>query len=169
MRLSRPALALLALTLAGPALISAQDQPLAAGSEGVPVPKKKKHVQPVYPPDALAQGIRGIVILDLVIDAEGRVAKTTIIRSIPGLDEAALIDQDLTFERGQSLLVYTDGLTDAVNFRDECFDMTRVNEAVREARPAAPDMLARVVGDVVDFAGSAPQADDITLLALSCD
>jgi TonB family protein len=91
MRLSRPALALLALILAGPALLSAQEQPLAAGSDGVPVPKKKKHVQPVYPPEALAQGIRGIVILDLVIDGEGRVVETAIIRSIPGLDEAALI------------------------------------------------------------------------------
>jgi TonB family protein len=90
MRLPRPALALLALTLAGPALLSAQEQPLAAGSEGVPLPKKKKHVQPVYPPEALAQGIRGIVILDLVIDTEGRVTETKIIRSIPGLDEAAL-------------------------------------------------------------------------------
>jgi len=80
----------LALLLGGPTLLSAQEQPLAAGSDGVPVPKKKKHVQPVYPRDALTQGIRGIVILDLVIDTEGRVTETTIIRSIPGLDEAAL-------------------------------------------------------------------------------
>jgi len=89
MRLSRSALALLALALLGPALLVAQE-PLAAGSDGVPVPKKKKHVQPIYPKEALAQGIRGIVILDLVIDTEGRVAETSIIRSIPGLDEAAL-------------------------------------------------------------------------------
>ncbi len=80
----------LALLLAGPALVGAQEQPLAAGTDNVPVPKKKKHVQPVYPREALAEGIRGIVILDLVIDTEGRVADIRIIRSIPGLDEAAL-------------------------------------------------------------------------------
>ncbi len=92
MRLTRSVSAVLALALLGPALLTAQDQqPLAAGSEGVPVPKKKKHVQPVYPPEALAQGIRGIVILDLIIDTEGQVAETSIIRSIPGLDEAALV------------------------------------------------------------------------------
>jgi TonB family protein len=91
MRLSRSALAVLAVALLGPALLVAQEQPLAAGTEGVPVPKKKKHVQPVYPEEALAQGIRGIVILDLIIDTEGRVAETSIIRSIPGLDEAALV------------------------------------------------------------------------------
>ena len=73
MSLSRSALALLALVLLGPALLVAQE-PLAAGSDGVPVPKKKKHVQPIYPKEALAQGIRGIVILDLVIDTEGRIS-----------------------------------------------------------------------------------------------
>ena len=71
-------------------MLPAQDDPLAAGSDGVPVPKRTKHVQPVYPQDALAQGIRGIVILDVVVDAQGRVESTNVIRSIPGLDEAAI-------------------------------------------------------------------------------
>ena len=82
----------------GAASLLAQDEPLAAGTDGVPVPKKKKHVQPAYPEEALAEGIRGIVILDLVIDTEGRVAETRIIRSIPGLDEAAV--EALTVELG---------------------------------------------------------------------
>ena len=54
------------------------------------MPKKTKHVQPVYPAEALAQGIRGIVILDVVIDAQGKVASTSVLRSVPGLDEAAI-------------------------------------------------------------------------------
>lgn len=74
--------------LAAPAL--SQDQPLVAGENGVPVPKKTKHVQPEYPPDASKRGIRGIVILDLVIGVDGRVAETHIIRGVPGLDEAAV-------------------------------------------------------------------------------
>ena len=39
------------------------------------MPKKTKHVQPEYPPEAIAQGIRGIVILDLVVDSTGHVAE----------------------------------------------------------------------------------------------
>jgi len=79
------------VALAGAALLTAQEeQPLQAGSEGVPVPKKTKHVQPVYPAEALAQGIRGIVILDLVIDKSGKVENTSVLRSVPGLDEAAI-------------------------------------------------------------------------------
>ncbi len=79
---------LVACCAAGP--LVAQEEPLTAGSDGVPVPKKTKHVQPVYPAEALAQGIRGIVILDIVIDASGKVASTSVLRSVPGLDEAAI-------------------------------------------------------------------------------
>ena len=80
---------LLALALAA-APLPAQEEPLAAGSEGVPVPKRTKHVQPIYPQEALAQGVRGIVILDIVVDAQGKVESTSIVRSVPGLDEAAI-------------------------------------------------------------------------------
>ncbi len=67
----------------------AQEAPKVAGSD-VPAPRRTKTVLPEYPPAAQAQGIRGIVILDVVIDTEGRVASAEILRSIPGLDEAAL-------------------------------------------------------------------------------
>jgi TonB family protein len=85
------ALLLAALSVAAAApLLLAQEEPLVAGSEGVPAPKRTKHVQPAYPQEALAQGIRGIVILDIVLDAEGKVESTTVMRSVPGLDEAAI-------------------------------------------------------------------------------
>jgi TonB family protein len=92
MRLLRsPALLLAVLAVAAAPLLRAQDEPpLVAGSEGVPAPKRTKHVQPSYPPEALAQGIRGIVILDIVVDARGKVESTTVMRSVPGLDEAAI-------------------------------------------------------------------------------
>ncbi len=74
----------------GASPLLAQEEPLAAGSEDVPVPKKAKHVQPTYPPEALAQGVRGIVILDVVVDTQGKVESTRVVRSVPGLDEAAI-------------------------------------------------------------------------------
>ncbi len=83
------AVLLLALAAPAPALL-AQEEPVTAGSDGVPVPKKTKFVQPAYPPEALAQGIRGIVILDLVVSVQGKVESTTVVRSVPGLDEAAI-------------------------------------------------------------------------------
>lgn len=85
-----PVLLALGVAVAGAGPLLAQEEPLAAGSEGVPVPKKTKLFQPTYPPEALAQGIRGIVILDLVVDAQGKVESTSVVRSVPGLDEAAI-------------------------------------------------------------------------------
>lgn len=82
---------LLVLTalLAAPELRS-QEPPVVAGEAGVPIPRRTKMVKPVYPPDAQAKGLRGIVILDVTIDKTGKVVNVELIRSIPGLDEAAL-------------------------------------------------------------------------------
>jgi TonB family protein len=89
MRPPRAAALLLALAVPGAGLL-AQEEPLTAGSDGVPLPKKTKLVKPTYPPEALAHGLRGIVILELVVSAQGKVESATIVRSVPGLDEAAI-------------------------------------------------------------------------------
>jgi TonB family protein len=44
----------------------------------------------VYPPEAQAQGLRGIVILELVIDTEGKVETVDVTRSVPPFDDAAV-------------------------------------------------------------------------------
>jgi TonB family protein len=87
---ARPLAVALLVALCGAASLCAQEEVLTAGGEGVPVPKKTKHVQPSYPAEALAQGIRGIVILDIVVDGRGKVASTSVLRSVAGLDEAAI-------------------------------------------------------------------------------
>lgn len=81
--------AAVALPTWGARAFEGPDVPLRA-PEQAPLPKKVKHVQPVYPPEALAQGIRGIVILDVVVDTKGDVTSVSVIRSVPGLDEAAI-------------------------------------------------------------------------------
>ena len=67
-----------------------EDEPVIAGENNVPAPKKTKTVLPVYPPDAQARGLRGIVIVELVIDTQGKVSSAQVVRSIPPFDEAAL-------------------------------------------------------------------------------
>jgi protein TonB len=53
-------------------------------------PVKTRHVDPVYPEVTRAARIEGIVIIEAVIDVNGRIAKTRILRGVPILDEAAL-------------------------------------------------------------------------------
>jgi protein TonB len=56
---------------------------------GITQPSRTVYVRPIYPDRAKAQGIKGIVILEALIDRQGTVRSTQILRSIPLLDQAA--------------------------------------------------------------------------------
>jgi TonB family protein len=56
----------------------------------IKTPTKVKDVPPVYPPDALAARIGGVVILEVIIDTEGHVSDAKVLGSVPVLDNAAL-------------------------------------------------------------------------------
>lgn len=69
---------------------SAQDDaPKVAGTE-VPPPKRTRLVLPEYPAEAQEKGQHGIVILELRIDTQGKVADVRVVRSIPPFDDAAI-------------------------------------------------------------------------------
>jgi len=54
------------------------------------LPKKTKYVKPEYPKSALASRVQGDVILEVVIDTDGSVADTRVLKSVPQLDQAAI-------------------------------------------------------------------------------
>lgn len=64
--------------------------PSPDGPGALAAPQKIKDVRPVYPPDALAARIQGVVVVEVSIDSEGKVRGAKVLRSIPELDEAAL-------------------------------------------------------------------------------
>jgi TonB family protein len=131
---------LCALGLSGAAAAApAPDEPVVAGQGGIAAPKRTKTVPPVYPPEALAKGIRGIVILEVVIDKEGKVASADVIRSIPLLDEAALSavrkwEYDVTKVDGKPVSVR---LTVPITFALKLPEVTR-QEGIPELRQGAP-------------------------------
>jgi protein TonB len=47
-------------------------------------------VRPVYPPEAKAARISGVVILEATIGVDGRVSDARVLRSIPALDQPAI-------------------------------------------------------------------------------
>jgi TonB family protein len=63
--------------------------PLRIGGN-IKSPAKIYDVRPVYPPIARQARVTGVVILEVVIDADGNVAEGRVLRSIPLLDQAAL-------------------------------------------------------------------------------
>jgi protein TonB len=56
----------------------------------VKTPTKIKDVRPVYPPEARAANVRGMVIAEVLVGPDGAVQDAKILRSIPLLDQAAL-------------------------------------------------------------------------------
>jgi TonB family protein len=56
----------------------------------VKTPIKLRDVRPVYPAEAQGAKVSGLVIVEAVIDTQGEVRSTRILRSIPMLDQAAL-------------------------------------------------------------------------------
>jgi TonB family protein len=65
------------------------DGALRVGGNVAP-PRKVKDQRPVYPADAKAAGIQGIVIAEVRIAPDGRVDRAHVVRSVPELDQAAL-------------------------------------------------------------------------------
>ncbi len=71
---------------------------------------------------------------------------------------------------GDSLFVYTDGVTEAADPQNVLFGMDRLTEAVNDDPARDPEQLCEHLKKSIDeFAAGAPQADDITMLALRYD
>jgi TonB family protein len=70
------------------------ESPLAEGAVrvggNIRPPAKVQDAPPVYPPEAREARVQGVVILEIRIEANGRVSKARVLRSIPLLDQAAI-------------------------------------------------------------------------------
>ena len=75
--------------------------------------------------------------------------------------------ETIGFSRGDSLLLYTDGVTEVLNFSNEEFGQERLAELVQQhADRSAPDLLQAVRQAVSVFGGDRPLVDDVTMVAL---
>ena len=82
-------------------------------------------------------------------------------------EDAKFGQRQLDLKPGETLLIYTDGVTEAMNPKKELFGEERLKDAVRgQARGSAEQLTQRVVEAVVKFARGAEPSDDITLLAI---
>ena len=83
------------------------------------------------------------------------------------VEQATYREVRMTLEAGDVLLVFTDGVTEAINGAAELFTDARLVEEFRGcAAGSATGIVERVVSAVNAFAAAVPQEDDITVLAL---
>jgi serine phosphatase RsbU (regulator of sigma subunit)/catechol 2,3-dioxygenase-like lactoylglutathione lyase family enzyme len=69
---------------------------------------------------------------------------------------------------GDAILLYTDGVTEALNGEGEEFGEERLLEATRQHRELSPPELLAAVADQARRFSSHEQADDITLIVAKC-
>jgi phosphoserine phosphatase RsbU/P len=71
----------------------------------------------------------------------------------------------LVLQAGDWLAIYTDGVVEAMNQRDEEYGEQRLVQVLNVGAATTPaEMLRRVISDVDAFVGATPQHDDITCL-----
>jgi serine phosphatase RsbU (regulator of sigma subunit) len=68
---------------------------------------------------------------------------------------------------GDALLLYSDGVTEALGAEGGHFGEARLMDAIRASGPEPEDIIRHVRGALADFTSGAPQSDDITLLCVS--
>jgi sigma-B regulation protein RsbU (phosphoserine phosphatase) len=67
-------------------------------------------------------------------------------------------------ERGETVILYTDGIVEAMNAKEELYGYARF-EALLKKSPPDPDMIkTAIIEDVNRFTGLSPQHDDMTLV-----
>lgn len=83
------------------------------------------------------------------------------------MDDFEFTEETLTLEPGDTLLLYTDGVTEAFNSHEEDFGEKRLEEALSKlTQKSCQEIVDGVKSDVSAFVGETEQSDDITLLAL---
>jgi len=82
---------------------------------------------------------------------------------------SAFEEEELTLEPGDTLLLFSDGLSEAENSDLQEFGEDRLVESITAERRREPDILLEfLLAAVREFAGGQPQSDDITALIVRC-
>ena len=83
------------------------------------------------------------------------------------LEEATYEDYVVELSPGSKVFVYTDGVTEAVNNKDELFGKEHLIESLNKCYDKTPkDIIENVKSDVDEYAKNKEQFDDITMLCI---
>jgi len=105
----------------------------------------------------------------LILHGDGDVDRLQSTCTVVGLfEDWNCVTGDCELAAGDTLALYTDGVTESFNGAGEDFGEARLVDALRRHRDKPPEaMMGAVVDEVRSFAGGA-QSDDITLMIARC-
>jgi phosphoserine phosphatase RsbU/P len=86
------------------------------------------------------------------------------------LPEAKYESASVTLAPGDWLIIFTDGLVEAENARQEEYGETRLLSVINAAASSSPaEMLKQLMAEVDLFVGTTPQHDDVTCLLIKAE
>jgi serine phosphatase RsbU (regulator of sigma subunit) len=81
--------------------------------------------------------------------------------------EQLLCEETMTIAEGDLFVLFTDGITEAMNAGDDCFGESRLGGLIEEhSHLPTEELRERVLREIAAFVGTAPQHDDMTMLLL---
>ncbi len=86
---------------------------------------------------------------------------------VGGMADMDFEGYEFTLEKGSTLFVYTDGLVESMNWKEELFGEMRMLDAINQDPGVdARQLVKNVKISVNDFVGKAAQFDDMTMMAV---
>ena len=87
--------------------------------------------------------------------------------AIGAFDEIVYQEETIQMKPGDTIIVYTDGVTEAIGQNGDWYTVDRLRDFLLGNKLASPStMVSAVAEDVKQFKGTAQQADDITMICL---
>ena len=105
----------------------------------------------------------------LLVSASGTVSELPLTKGVAvGIaPDVAYTQETVTLEPGDTVVLFTDGVTEAMNADNQQFGLSRLTEIFEGIPPQSAAAANEAVFEhVQNFAGDAPQSDDITCLTL---
>jgi sigma-B regulation protein RsbU (phosphoserine phosphatase) len=84
---------------------------------------------------------------------------------IGAVEGVAFREDGAALNRADTLLIFTDGVTEAMSPADELYSEARLEALLTKTKDTPEALTDRIIDDVENYAAGAEQADDITILA----
>ncbi|MBP0972907.1 MAG: PP2C family protein-serine/threonine phosphatase [Oscillospiraceae bacterium] len=86
---------------------------------------------------------------------------------VGGIPNAKYREYEMQLEKGGMLLLYTDGLAEAMDASRNMFGLDRLVDVMNQNKTASPEALLKAIRAAVDtFVGDTEQSDDLTMLGI---
>lgn len=96
---------------------------------------------------------------------QGKIIELPSQNMVLGVDPEQSFEQSIvSLERGDLLLLYTDGLADARNFADETFGRQRIVEAFQQGGASSDVVTQNILWHMRRFVGLTRRTDDVTMI-----